>query len=191
MNSVRWRMFVSVSAVALFVGSLSLNAIVPGEPFSRVLDMGVAPAFLEPSGRYPTTNVLSEQQVRLTTDVANRIVVYAGDLATVRVSAEQYARFRETWLSEDAKLLAYADLELPYSGQPVIDTGQRRAPGWLIRALLESGEVTVTDERSSEDVEMILVRETAYVCGPLCGKAEFTAEFPDGTVFFRLEVAVF
>ena len=38
---------------------------------------------------------------------------------------------------------------------------------------------------------LILVRETAYVCGPVCGKAEFTAEFPDGIVFFRLEVAVF
>ena len=191
MNSVRWRMFVSVSAVTLFVGSLSLYAIAPGEPFSRVLDMGVAPAFLEPPGRYPATNVLSEQQVRLSTDEADRIVVYAGDLATIQVSAEQYTRFRDTWSGEDAKLPAYADLELPYSGQPVIDNGRRSAPGWLIRALLESGEVTVTDERRSEQVELILVRETAYVCGPLCGKAEFTAEFPDGIVFFRLEVAVF
>ena len=191
MSSVRWRMLVSVSAVALFVGSLGLYAIAPGTPFSRVLDMGVAPAFLEPPDRYPATNVLSEQQVRLPTDGADSIVVFAGNTATIRVSAEQYDRFRETWPGEDAKLPAYADLELPYSGQPVIDDGQCSAPAWLIRALLESGEVTVTDERSSEQVELILVRETAYVCGPLCGNAELTAEFPDGIVFFRLEFAVF
>ena len=191
MAGIQWRSVVSVCAVAVFVGSLGVYAFAPGDPFLRVLDMGVAPAFLEPPNRYPTIDVLLEEPVRLSASEMGGVVVFASDLATIRVSNEQYAHFRKTWPGSDADLPAYADLGLSYSGQQTIDDGQDRTPGWLIKALLESGTATVIDERNSEQIELILTRETAYVCGPLCGNTEFTAEFPDGVVFFRLELVVF
>ena len=181
-----WRSVASLSVLGVFVGSLALCAIAPVAGFTQVLDIGVAPAYIEPIKPYPVTVVLSEFSVRIPTADARAAVVFASGLATIRVSAEQYELFLEAHPAGGARLPAYSDLGNLIPGQTTISDPKSGVSPFLIRQLLEAGSANVIDERLGVQAEAIVVRETAYVCGPVCGNTEFTAEFLDGEIFFRV-----
>jgi len=181
-----WRSVASLSVIAMFVGSLALYSIAPAPGFPRVLDMGVAPAYLEPIKPYPVTVVLLESTVQIPTADAQAAVVFASGLATIRVSAGQYELFLEAHPAGRARLPAYSDLGNLVPGQTIISDPKSGVSPFLIRQLLEAGSANVIDERLGVQAEVIVVRETAYVCGPVCGNTEFTAEFLDGEIFFRI-----